>query len=315
MSKLNLTGQRFGRLVAKEIAKIIPGKGCVWKCECDCGGEKEVPASYLLNGHTRSCGCLKTENLDITGKRWGRLVAIRQVGYTMPDQAGKRQAVRLWRCDCGNEKEIPATQVKHGGTRSCGCKAVEHTSSLRKENITGFRFGKLTAVAPTPDRDKSGGVVWKLNCDCGNIVYKTVNALKSGRVLSCGCLYAASRFEISQYRKDFVEETSLSSIVASKRVRSNNTSGHTGVWFDKKNGRWNAYINYQKKRIYLGSYAKKEDAIRARRTAEIRVHDPVVLLHWNSLTESAKAEFSRYLRSTNLEGELKSVDSGFGSSC
>lgn len=311
----DLAGQRFGRLVAKEIVRTIPGKGYVWICECDCGREKEVPASYLLNGHTRSCGCLKMDKLDITGKRWGRLVAVRQVGYTTPDQAGKRQAVWVWRCDCGNEKEIPATQVKHGGTRSCGCKAFEHTSSLRKEDITGFRFGKLTAIAPTQDRDKSGGVVWKLNCDCGNTVYKTVNTLKSGRVLSCGCLYAASRSEISQYRKDFVEETSLSSIVASKRVRSSNTSGHTGVWFNKKNERWCAYINFQKKRIYLGSYAKKEDAVCARRSAEIKIHDPVVLSHWNSLTESTKTEFSRYLRSKNLEEELKTVSSGIYSGC
>lgn len=75
--------------------------------------------------------------LDITGQRWGRLVAVRHVGYTTIEQTGKKQAVWLWQCDCGNTKEIPATQVKHGGTRSCGCKAMEHITELRKQDITG----------------------------------------------------------------------------------------------------------------------------------------------------------------------------------
>lgn len=93
-----------------------------------CGGEKEVPVAYLLNGHARSCGCMNAERqarLDITDQRWWRLVSVRHVGYTTVEQTGKKQAVWLWQCDCGNTKEIPATQVKHGGTRSCGCKAIE----------------------------------------------------------------------------------------------------------------------------------------------------------------------------------------------
>ena len=103
--------------------------------------------------------------LDITGQRWGRLVAIRHVGYTMMEQTGKKQAVWLWQCDCGNTKEIPATQVKHGGTRSCGCKAMEHITELRKQDITGERFGRLTAIRPTEERDSNGSVVWELQCD------------------------------------------------------------------------------------------------------------------------------------------------------
>ncbi len=126
--KKDITNQKFGRLTAKEVVRTVLGKGNMWRCECECGGEKEVPAAYLLNGYTRSCGCMNAERqarLDITGQRWGRLVAVCHVGYTTVEQTGKKQAVWLWQCDCGNTKEIPATQVKHGGTRSCGCKAIE----------------------------------------------------------------------------------------------------------------------------------------------------------------------------------------------
>lgn len=72
--KMDLTNQKFGRLTAKEIVRTVPGKGNIWRCECECCGEKEVPAAYLRNGHTRSCGCLnkeREERLDITGQRWG----------------------------------------------------------------------------------------------------------------------------------------------------------------------------------------------------------------------------------------------------
>lgn len=300
--KKDITNQKFGRLTAKEVVRTVPGKGSIWRCECECGGEKEVPAAYLLNGHTRSCGCINAERqarLDITGQRWGRLVVVRHVGYTTIEQTGKKQAVWLWQCDCGNTKEIPATQVKHGGTRSCGCKAMEHITDLRKQDITGERFGRLTAVRPTEQRDNNGSVIWELRCDCGNLTYKTVNALKSGRVLSCGCKYRETRSETVKHRRDMVEGTNVSNIVVSKHLRSNNTSGHTGVGLDRRTGKWYAYINFQKKHYNLGLHKDKSAAIRARRAAEARLHDPVILEYWDSLTEKRKKEFQDYLRSTN----------------
>lgn len=211
----------------------------------------------------------------------------------------KKQAVWLWQCDCGNTKEIPATQVKHGGTRSCGCKAMEHITDLRKQDITGERFGRLTAVRPTEQRDNNGSVIWELRCDCGNLTYKTVNALKSGRVLSCGCKYRETRSETVKHRRDMVEGTNVSNIVVSKHLRSNNTSGHTGVGLDRRTGKWYAYINFQKKHYNLGLHKDKSAAIRARRAAEARLHDPVILEYWDSLTEKRKKEFQDYLRSTN----------------
>ena len=240
------------------------------------------------------------KSIDITGQRWGRLKAIKQVGYYTSPSTGKRQALWLWQCDCGNVKEIPATQVKNGGTRSCGCIAKEHITNLNKKDIKDRRFGRLTAIRPTEKRDKSGNIIWELACDCGNTVFKSVNTLKSGRVLSCGCWYKESRKEVTYFRKDFIEHTSLSSIVGAKKLLSNNTSGHTGVYLNKRNGRWEAYINYQKARFYLGSYEDIDDAITARNKAEINLHDPIVIAHWDNLTENKKKIFAEYLRSIGL---------------
>lgn len=65
MSKLiDLTGQRFGRLIV--IEKTNARNGCtnaVWLCKCDCGNEVVVRGVSLRKGESRSCGCLKSEQL------------------------------------------------------------------------------------------------------------------------------------------------------------------------------------------------------------------------------------------------------------
>ena len=58
MKKLELTGQRFGKLlVIKERGKNKYGQ-MKWECICDCGKETTVLANNLRRGVTRSCGCL-----------------------------------------------------------------------------------------------------------------------------------------------------------------------------------------------------------------------------------------------------------------
>lgn len=60
----NLTGQKFGRLYAKN--KIILPKHVKYLCECECGNECEVYAFSLKTGRTTSCGCFQVEQV---GKR------------------------------------------------------------------------------------------------------------------------------------------------------------------------------------------------------------------------------------------------------
>jgi hypothetical protein len=54
---LDLSGQRFGRLVAVSKAD---GR---WLCHCDCGGTKQILTRHLQSGRTRSCGCITIERL------------------------------------------------------------------------------------------------------------------------------------------------------------------------------------------------------------------------------------------------------------
>lgn len=60
MKKLNLLGQKYGRLTVIDYAdNIYYGKRLksAWKCKCECGNELVVTTDHLRNGHTKSCGC------------------------------------------------------------------------------------------------------------------------------------------------------------------------------------------------------------------------------------------------------------------
>ena len=54
--KLNLTGQRYGKLLVLGPAENI-GNRTAWRCRCDCGQETVVLTKRLREGHTVSCGC------------------------------------------------------------------------------------------------------------------------------------------------------------------------------------------------------------------------------------------------------------------
>lgn len=56
----DLTGQRFGRLVAQEVAGRVR-RAAIWLCRCDCGQTTQVHHSNLLQGCSKSCGCLRRE--------------------------------------------------------------------------------------------------------------------------------------------------------------------------------------------------------------------------------------------------------------
>ena len=58
-------GQVFGRLTVLEEApapsEYLTYKGLWYRCRCQCGNEAVVRRSCLLEGKTKSCGCLRRE--------------------------------------------------------------------------------------------------------------------------------------------------------------------------------------------------------------------------------------------------------------
>lgn len=77
-AKRDLTGQTFGRLkVLTADSKDRYGR-FRWICICDCGARLTVQGGNLTSGNTTSCGGHGRGQVrtDLTGRRFGRLVAI-----------------------------------------------------------------------------------------------------------------------------------------------------------------------------------------------------------------------------------------------
>ena len=75
MKKIDLTGQRFGRLT---VIRQEPrrGRNVMWLCQCDCGTLKVVNGAKLRNSLTVSCGCHKKELFTKHSKSHTRLYTI-----------------------------------------------------------------------------------------------------------------------------------------------------------------------------------------------------------------------------------------------
>jgi len=67
MKKINLVGHKFFRWIVVSEAPSVK-KETHWLCRCDCGQSRSVSGRNLMNGKTRSCGCLNSESL-INNKR------------------------------------------------------------------------------------------------------------------------------------------------------------------------------------------------------------------------------------------------------
>lgn len=71
MRPVNLAGQRFGRLIAiKRVPNEKPGNA-TWECQCDCGNKTISSTSHLKGSHTKSCGCLQSDNAKIVNRVHG----------------------------------------------------------------------------------------------------------------------------------------------------------------------------------------------------------------------------------------------------
>ena len=66
--KVDLTGQRFGRLVVLMQSFDKPNERPRWLCQCDCGNQKIVAGSSLRGGLTTSCGCKRVERAKALAK-------------------------------------------------------------------------------------------------------------------------------------------------------------------------------------------------------------------------------------------------------
>jgi hypothetical protein len=64
---VDLTDQRFGRLVVIKIAGRDKRGRVLWLCHCDCDTDKTITSWDLRSGQTTSCGCWKRSHAKTHG--------------------------------------------------------------------------------------------------------------------------------------------------------------------------------------------------------------------------------------------------------
>jgi hypothetical protein len=60
-----------------------------------------------------------------------------------------------------------------------------------------------------------------------------------------------------------------------KSISSNNKSGHPGVFWDKVRKKWKAKLGHLRQHIHLGYFVSLEDAVKARKSAEVKYFTPI----------------------------------------
>lgn len=125
----DLTGQRFGRLVAVEFT-VVRVRGCVmWLCICDCGRPVNVSSERLIVGSVKSCGCLLKES--------GRLKLI-QAAVRRRKEAEERISTGTKKCsNCNYIKKISDFyKSKRSLDGRCSqCKSCAYTLKISAANI------------------------------------------------------------------------------------------------------------------------------------------------------------------------------------
>lgn len=121
---IDLTGKRFGRLVAKEPSSNRDRDGSIfWVCACDCGKTKEASANKLKTGNISSCGCL-TDPEDLAGRVFTRLTVL----SLSSERSSSRGAKFVCKCSCGETVTVSRSSLLQGNTKSCGCLKREDSS-------------------------------------------------------------------------------------------------------------------------------------------------------------------------------------------
>lgn len=106
-------GQQFNRWTILDFFGVENSQS-LFVCVCSCGTIKLMDCTTIVTGITKSCGCQKFKN--VTGMRFGKLVAIESVGTD-----NHHNAKWLFQCDCGNTKIGRIQTAKVGRLKSCGC--------------------------------------------------------------------------------------------------------------------------------------------------------------------------------------------------
>lgn len=259
----DLTGRTFGRLSVIEKAGKNKYGNILWRCKCECGNVVVVPSANLIRGNTKSCGCLRIN--DLTGKRYGKLLVSKRLHTNEHGETWY-----LCTCDCGNEVKVSQSNLVKGHSYSCGkygCKKTNRTHGMRFSDLYKKYYDIHTRCGDKDNLLYGGrGIAvcqeWSGENGFVNFMeWSRINGYKEGLSLD--------RIDVDgDYCPSNCRWVSMEVQAQNKRLLPSNTTGVSGVY--PKDGRYAAQISVKNKRIYLGTFKTIQEAKTARKDAEIK---------------------------------------------
>lgn len=258
--KLNLLGQKFGRWTVLHEGAPRNGR-TTWLCRCECGTERNVQTSDLTGGKSQSCGCLQKEKTaeasinNLVGRRFNRLVVEKATNE-------RKSGMIVWhcKCDCGNYVDVPTSYLTTGDTSSCGCYMRDKIREAHMIDITGQKFGYLTAIEPTKEkRGVSKDIIWKCLCDCGNTTHVSSRSLRTGLTVSCGCVKSKGERRIAELLRAADIPFEIQKSFESCRFPASNALAHFDFYVNNK-----YLIEYDGEQHFMENHGWSKESLEAR---------------------------------------------------
>lgn len=224
---------------------------------------------------------------DLTGQRFERLTVLYKSNDYYISPKGKKLIKWVCKCDCGNEIITTGNNLNNGSTKSCGClndeKRVILGKNSKKYNIydltgefgIGYTFKGERFLFDLEDYDLIKDYCWFID-ERGYVLTNTYGK-ENHKMIQMHRLVMGfpknkdvdhinhnTRDNRKINLRDCLHRDNQKNI----KVSSSNTSGVTGVHWDKSRNKWLSQIQVNGKYIYLGRYDNFEDAVKARKEAE-----------------------------------------------
>lgn len=220
---------------------------------------------------------------DLTGQKFGRLLVIKQAEDHI-NKDGSRLAQWVCQCDCGNKNiVVQGKKLKSKSTQSCGCLIIE--SSIKKitkynnenkkcntYNLSGeFGIGYTTKGEEFYFDLEDYGLI-KDYCWWFNDGYVCAKINKTKVKFHEILFPSAEEVDHKNHKTNDNRKINLRPVthainMMNKKEYINNTSGVTGVSWDKSKNKWIANISANKQRYQKG-FNNFEDAVTQRKIWE-----------------------------------------------
>jgi len=217
-----------------------------------------------------------TQKLDLTGMTINNLEVIREAEKPEGKNIG---SYWLCKCSCGNYKILRGSHIKSGAVKSCGClkrKKKGNRYDLSNEYGIGYDSNNNHFYFDLENYDKIKNHTWiqKGNKDQRFITWIDNKIVYMHHFVLD--IINSQDFVIDHINRKPFDNKKINLRMCSQHENSmncslskNNTTGYNGVSYIEKLNKYRAYIMLNRKQIHLGLFSDINDAIEARKEADI----------------------------------------------